>query len=206
MVASKGSGLAAVWRRVRATRWPVTARASRFRYAVLALDLAPRGVSPVSLPVSPPRQIHIQISGRRHQQLLPHRPESYAAGMGDPTLSPDEIRAAAQVHDELGPEYRDAVVESFLAKIDKQVAARIDAQLDAARPARDRARDPALMEKRRAQLGAAAVGSAITAMASVAAYAWWEHYPGSSLGKALLFAWTVLAVAYIVYAWRLRRR
>ena len=126
--------------------------------------------------------------------------------MGDPTLSPDEIRAAAQVHDELGPEYRDAVVESFLAKIDKQVAARIDAQLDAARPARDRARDPALMEKRRAQLGAAAVGSAITAMASVAAYAWWEHYPGSSLGKALLFAWTVLAVAYIVYAWRLRRR
>ena len=126
--------------------------------------------------------------------------------MGDPTLSPDEIRAAAQVHDELGPEYRDAVVESFLAKIDNQVAARIDAQLDSARPALDRARDLALMEKRRVQLGAAAVGSAITAMASVTAYAWWEHYPGASLGKALLFAWTVLAVAYIVYAWRLRRR
>jgi hypothetical protein len=126
--------------------------------------------------------------------------------MGDPTLSPDEIRAAAQVHAELGPEYRDAVVESFLAKIDKQVAARIDAQLDAARPAPDRARDPAFMEKRRSQLGAAAVGSAITAMASVAAFAWWEHYPGSSLGKALLFAWTVLAIAYFACAWRLRRR
>jgi hypothetical protein len=126
--------------------------------------------------------------------------------MGDPTLSPDEIRAAAAVHDELGPEYRDAVVESFLAKIDQQVAARIDAQFDAARPARERAHDPALMEKRRSQLGAVAVGSVITAAASGAAVAWSDHYPGSSPAKALLFVWTVLAVAYVVYAWRVRRR
>ena len=30
--------------------------------------------------------------------------------------------------------------------------------------------------------------------------------PGSSPAKALLFVWTVLAVAYVVYAWRVRRR
>jgi hypothetical protein len=39
-------------------------------------------------------------------------------------LSPDDIRAAAEVHTELAPEYRDAVVESFLAKIDSEIRAR----------------------------------------------------------------------------------
>jgi len=31
-------------------------------------------------------------------------------------LSPEEIRAAAEVHRELGPNYQDAVIESFLAR------------------------------------------------------------------------------------------
>ena|SRR5271165_861947 len=44
-------------------------------------------------------------------------------------LSPDEIRAAAEVHHELGPEYSDAVVASFLEKLDGEIAARIDARL-----------------------------------------------------------------------------
>ena len=47
--------------------------------------------------------------------------------MSTSPLSPDDIRAAAEVHAELGPEYREAVVESFLAKIDSEIAARIDA-------------------------------------------------------------------------------
>jgi hypothetical protein len=33
------------------------------------------------------------------------------------SLSPEEIRAAAETHDELGPAYRDAVIESFLDKV-----------------------------------------------------------------------------------------
>ena len=126
--------------------------------------------------------------------------------MGDPTLSPDEIRAAAEVHDELAPEYRDAVVQSFLEKIDKEVGARIDARLDAARQPVARATDPAILEKKRAQLAAVAVGSAITAVASGAAVAWSAHYPGSSPVKALLAVWTVLAIIYLAYAWRIRRR
>jgi hypothetical protein len=57
--------------------------------------------------------------------------------MGDSSLSPDEIRAAAEVHDELGPDYHEAVVESFLEKIDKEVGARIDARLRRHQVSRD---------------------------------------------------------------------
>jgi hypothetical protein len=51
-------------------------------------------------------------------------------------LSPEEIRAAAEVHHELGPDYSDAVVASFLAKLDREIAARVDARLAAVIPAR----------------------------------------------------------------------
>jgi hypothetical protein len=49
--------------------------------------------------------------------------------MDNSRLSPEEIRAAAEVHKELGPEYRDAVVASFLEKVDVEIAARIDRRL-----------------------------------------------------------------------------
>ena len=126
--------------------------------------------------------------------------------MGDPRLSPDGVRAAAEVHNELGPDYRDAVVESFLEKIDKEVGARIDARLAVTRQAQTRTPDPALLDKKRSQLGAMAAGSAVTALASGAAVEWSVHYPGSSPVKALAIVWAVLVVAYLAYAWRLRRR
>jgi len=125
--------------------------------------------------------------------------------MGDSRLSPEEIRAAAEVHDELGPDYHDAVVQSFLDKLDGEVSARIDAQLGA-RPARKAAADPALLEHKRAQLGPMVAGSVLTAVASGAAVEWSVHYPGSSPVKALAVVWAVLAVLYLGYAWRLRRR
>jgi predicted ArsR family transcriptional regulator len=126
--------------------------------------------------------------------------------MGDSSLSPDEIRAAAAVHDELGPDYHEAVVESFLEKIDQEVGARIDARLAATRQAETSAADRALLDRKRAQLGAMAAGSALAAVASGAAVAWSVHYPGSSPAKALALVWAILAVVYIAYAWRLRRR
>jgi hypothetical protein len=125
--------------------------------------------------------------------------------MGDSRLSPEEIRAAAEVHDELGPDYHDAVVQSFLDKLDGEVSARIDAQLGA-RPARKAAADPALLERKRAQLGPMVAGSVLTAVASGAAVEWSVHYPGSSPVKALAVVLAVLAVLYLGYAWRLRRR
>ena len=45
------------------------------------------------------------------------------------SLSPEEIRAAAEVHDELGPRYRDAVIDSFLEKVGHEIDARVAARL-----------------------------------------------------------------------------
>jgi hypothetical protein len=53
--------------------------------------------------------------------------------MSDSPLSPEEIRVAAAVHYDLGPEYSDAVVGSFLEKVDREIAARVDARLAAGR-------------------------------------------------------------------------
>jgi hypothetical protein len=44
-------------------------------------------------------------------------------------LTPDEIRAAAEVHSELGPDYRDAVIDSFLDKVGREIDARVDARV-----------------------------------------------------------------------------
>lgn len=42
---------------------------------------------------------------------------------------PDEFRAAAEVHRELGPEYDKAVVESFLERLGPEIDARVDARV-----------------------------------------------------------------------------
>jgi hypothetical protein len=45
------------------------------------------------------------------------------------SLSPDEIRAAAETHNELGKDYSGAVIESFLEKVGSEIDARVDARL-----------------------------------------------------------------------------
>lgn len=95
---------------------------------------------------------------------------------------------------------------SFLEKIDKDVAARIDAQLGTVQQPGVPAPDPAELARKRAQLGAIAAGSGIAALASGLAVEWSLHYPGSSPVKALLLVWAIVAVGYLVWAWRLRRR
>jgi hypothetical protein len=75
-------------------------------------------------------------------------------------LSPKDIHAAAGAHHELGPEYSDAVVASFLDKVDQEIAARVDERLAASRP-RTRPVEP---ESRRA----VAKGFAMGVAASVA--------------------------------------
>jgi hypothetical protein len=52
--------------------------------------------------------------------------------MSTSPVGPEDIRAAAEVHSELGPEYSDAVVASFLDKVEAEVAARVEARLAAA--------------------------------------------------------------------------
>jgi hypothetical protein len=49
-----------------------------------------------------------------------------------PSLGPDDVRAAAEVHAELGPDYRDAVLQSFLERVNKEIDTRVDQRLAAA--------------------------------------------------------------------------
>jgi hypothetical protein len=83
--------------------------------------------------------------------------------MSDSPLSPQEIRAAAEAHAELGPEYSDAVVASFLEKVDTAVAARVDARLAEMRqPA-----PPAEQEDRRTLLKGIVIGVCLSGIALV---------------------------------------
>jgi len=59
--------------------------------------------------------------------------------MSTSPVSPEDIRAAAEAHKELGPEYSDAVIAAFIDKVDREVAARVEARLASTartRPAR----------------------------------------------------------------------
>jgi hypothetical protein len=57
------------------------------------------------------------------------------------SLSPDEVRAAAETHRDLGPDYQSAVIESFLDKVGREIDARVDARVaeqQTRRPPRER--------------------------------------------------------------------
>lgn len=58
----------------------------------------------------------------------------YILAVSSTSLTPDEIRAAAEAHRELGPDYQAAVIESFLDKVGKEIDARVDARLAMAQP------------------------------------------------------------------------
>jgi anti-sigma-K factor RskA len=86
--------------------------------------------------------------------------------MSTSPLSPEDIRAAAETHQELGPEYSDAVVASFIAKVDREVAARVEARLAGMaqdRPARPNRRAP--LAKQRLQRGVLAASAFVLAVA-----------------------------------------
>jgi hypothetical protein len=82
------------------------------------------------------------------------------------TLDPQEIRAAAETHKELGPEYSDAVIESFLERVDREITARIDARLGPV--PREQPAQPAQSHSRRTLLTGVAIGIVVTGVPSVA--------------------------------------
>jgi len=84
--------------------------------------------------------------------------------MSTSPLSPQEIRAAAAVHKELGPEYSDAVVESFLDRVDQEITARLDARLGPV--PREHPVQPAQSNSRRTLLTGVAIGIFITGVPS----------------------------------------
>jgi hypothetical protein len=87
-----------------------------------------------------------------------------AARRGDPVLTAEEIRAAAAAHDELGPEYSDAVVASFLEKVEEEITARVDARFAETRPPGASADQ----DTRRTLLTGIAIGIGVGAFAAVA--------------------------------------
>ncbi len=74
--------------------------------------------------------------------------------MNTSPVSPDDIRAAAAAHHELGPEYSDAAVAAFLERVDRAVAARVEARLASMRQASAR------RANRRTLLTGLAIGAA----------------------------------------------
>src|SRR5450755_3771765 len=83
----------------------------------------------------------------------------YPPYMSTSPISPDDIRAAAEVHQELGPEYNDAVVASFLEKVDREIAARVEARLAGVARA-----EPAKQTNRRTPVKGMAIGAAAVAL------------------------------------------
>src|SRR5580698_4491244 len=85
--------------------------------------------------------------------------------MSTSPLDPQEIRAAAEAHKELGPEYSDAVIESFLERVDREIAARVDARLGPV--SRERPVRPAQPNSRRTLLTGVAIGILVAGVPSL---------------------------------------
>lgn len=113
----------------------------------------------------------------------------YLVVVSSSSLTPDELRAAAEVHSELGPGYRDAVVESFLDKIGKEIDARVDSRVTRAQETTPRKppRDLSLV------LGVLSIALGIPATAVVLSD---THGGGASL---TIVVWAAIAFINFIY-------
>jgi len=84
--------------------------------------------------------------------------------MSTSPLSPDEIRAAAAAHQQLGAEYSDAVIASFLERVDQEITARADAR--SAPVPREQPMQPEQANGRRTLLTGVAIGIFVTGVPS----------------------------------------
>jgi hypothetical protein len=98
----------------------------------------------------------------------------HSAASSTSPVSAEDIRAAAAAHRELGPEYGDAVVASFIENVDRAVAARVEARLaDCAQsmPAKLTSRGRRLLTRRVARDVLAAGAGALVAVGAVGLHA-----------------------------------
>ncbi len=122
--------------------------------------------------------------------------------MSTSPLSPQEIRAAAEAHKELGPEYSDAVIESFLERVDREIAARVDARLGPV--SRERPVQPAQSNSRRTLLTGVAIGIFVTGVPSMMVAASASGVIATDERQALLIIAILWAVAVAVAAFASR--
>ena len=130
----------------------------------------------------------------------------YRGDVTDSPLSAAELRAAAETHKELPPEYRDEVLQSFVDRVSREIDARVDARLAqaAAQPmaaqrmaAPPAPRTPKPFSVMALALGSIALGIPLTAIV-VAAGAHPVGFPG------LLVVWIAIAVINLGYAAKMR--
>jgi hypothetical protein len=127
------------------------------------------------------------------------RPVSiYLGRVTNSPLSSRDLRAAAETHQELGPEYRDAVLDSFLERVGREIDARVDARLRQMPPSPPPAqRAPKNVNVMALALGSIALGIPISAIAASAG-----SHPAGIWG--LLVVWIAIAAINLGYAARLR--
>ena len=124
------------------------------------------------------------------------------------SVSPDEFRAAAEVHRELGPDYDQAVVESFLQRLGPEIDARVDArvadELDARvaeelRAGAGRSRNPSSMKL---AIVSMALGIPLTAIALGAT----SEAIGLISVLVIWLAMAVINVAFVIFSRPASRR
>ena len=111
-------------------------------------------------------------------------------------MSSEEIRAAAETYSELGPGYRDAVIESFLEKVGGEIDARVAARLAALPPM------PGPARQRRGSASGSPLALLTVSMVagipiSAIAVAAGDH-PAGALG--LIVVWVAIAAINLGYA------
>jgi hypothetical protein len=127
----------------------------------------------------------------------------YLDSVSGPSIQPAEIRAAAEVHHELGPDYRDAVIESFLEKVGREIDARVDARLAGNRtapaaPVQDAQHLPAAHQHSRGSGVALAIVSMSLGIPLSAIVVGVGQPPVGLAG--LLIVWAAIAVINVAYA------
>ena len=137
--------------------------------------------------------------------LLPRR-AVYRGDVTDSPLSASELRAAAETHKELPSEYRDAVLESFVDRVGREIDARVDARLAqaAARPVAQQPappppapRQPKPVSVMILALGSIALGIPLSAIALAVG----SHPTGFA---GLLVIWIAITVINLGYASKIK--
>jgi hypothetical protein len=110
-------------------------------------------------------------------------------------LAGQDVAAAAAAHHELGPEYSQAAIDSFLEKVDGEIAARIDARLGGPPQPRSQTADVPTRHERRALWTGVVIGSAVAGIpfTLIAASGHGGNHAGGLAG-----AWLVIAAVYLV--------
>ena len=112
-------------------------------------------------------------------------------------MSSEEIRAAAETYSELGPGYRDAVIESFLDKVGGEIDARVAARLATLTPMPGSTRRQRRGSGSGSPLALAVVSMVLGIPISAIAVAAGDH-PAGALG--LIVVWLAITAINLGYA------